>query len=179
VGTSTPVTPDEYYPLLCEFFSYVEKALALNVVIAAHPRSHYEKLPDFWQGRKVIRGKTDELVKDSKFVILHSSTSVNFPVLYKKPMVFVTMDGLEKSVYGSMISRFSSYFRKSPINISRVGAIELERELICYEEGYTKYKRDHIKVEGTEEKLFWQVVGDKIKSLHSGLLSYSVDSGNG
>jgi len=157
----------------------MEEKLGLNVVIAAHPRSHYEKLPDFLHGRKVIRGKTVELVKDSKLVILHCSTAINFPVLYKKPMIFVTMDRLEKTVYGGYISKFASYFRKTPINISRNAGIDLERELFVYEEGYAKYKHDFIKIEGTEETPFWQVVVNKIKSLHSGSLSNSVNLRNG
>ena len=178
-GTNPPVTPDEYYPPLCKFFNYVEKKLCLNVVIAAHPRSHYDKMPDFFQGRKVIRGKTFELIKDSKFVIMHASTAINFSVLYKKPMIFLTMDRFEKTVDGGYISKFASYFRKTSINISRNAGIDLERELSVYEEGYAKYKYDFIKTEGTEEAPFWQVVANKIKSLHSGSLSNSVNSSNG
>ena len=178
-GTSPPLTPDEYYPFLCKFFNYVEEELGLKVVIAAHPRSHYDKLPDFFQGRKVIRGKTVELVKDSNLVILHDSTAINFSVLYKKPMIFITTDRLEKTEDGDYISKFASYFRKMPINISRNSDIDLERELFVYEEGYAKYKHDFIKIEGTEEIPFWQVVANKIKSLHSSSLSNSVNSSNG
>ena len=166
LGTSPAVTADEYYPLLCKFFNYVEEELGLNVVIAAHPRSHYEKLPDFFQGRKVIRGKTFELVKNSNLVILHCSTSINFPVLYKKPMIFAMMDSLEKTVYEGFISKFASYFRKTPINISRNISIDLGKEFFIDEEGYAKYKHDFIKIEGTEELPFWQVVSNKIKELN-------------
>lgn len=165
-GTSPPVTSDEYYPLLCKFFNYMEEELGLNVVIAAHPRSHYDKLPDFFQGRKVILGKTVELVKDSNLVILCFSSALNFPVLYKKPMIFVTMDRLEKTVYGDYISKFASYFRKTPINISRNISIDLGKEFFIDEEGYAKYKHDFIKIEGTEELPFWQVVSNKIKELN-------------
>jgi len=181
LGRKPPVTADEYYPLLCKFFNYVEEELGLNVVIAAHPRSHYDKLPDFFQGRKVIRGKTVELVKKSKLVILHDSTAANFSVLYKKPMIFVTMDRLEENVYGSgdSISSFASYFRKMPINISRNTNIDLGKEVLIYEEEYAKYKHDFIKIEGTEETPFWQVVSNKIKSFGSDSLSNSVNLKNG
>jgi hypothetical protein len=166
-GIDPPVTPDEYYPFLCKFFSRVEEELDLKVVIAAHPRSHYDNLPDFFQGRKVIIGKTIELVKKSKLVILHHSTAINFSVLYKKPMIFATLDELEKTIHGGYISNFASYFSKMPINIGRSSDIDLERELYVYEEGYARYKHDFIKPEGTEETPFWQVVANKIKILHS------------
>jgi hypothetical protein len=167
-GINSSVTPDEYYPLLCNFFNYMEEELGLKVVIAAHPRSHYDKLLDFFQGRKVMREKTVELVKKSKLVILHNSTAINFSVLFKKPMIFVTMDELEKTIHGGYISKFASYFKKTSINISKNLDIDLERELFVYEEGYAKYKHDFIKTEGTEETPFWQVVAKKIKFLHRG-----------
>jgi hypothetical protein len=59
--------------------------LDLTVVIAGHPCGHYEKRPDFFQGRKVIQGKTAELVKNAKLVILLESAAINFAILYKKP----------------------------------------------------------------------------------------------
>ncbi len=166
LGIPALTSAEEYFPFLCNFFDYIETKLDLEVVIAAHPRSHYEELPDYFQGRKVIRGKTAELVKKAKLVILQNSTSINFPVLYKKPMIFVTTDRIEKTMYGGYISKFASYFRKTPINISRNVSIDLEKEFYVYEEGYAKYKQDFIKMEGTEELLFWQVISNKIKELN-------------
>lgn len=165
LGLPAPTSAEEYFPFLCNFFDYIETKLDLEVVIASHPRSHYEERPDYFHGRKVMRGATMELVKKAKLVILHSSTSINFPVLYKKPMVFVTTDRIEKSIYGGYISKFSSYFRKIPINISKNVSVDLAKEFFIYEEGYAKYKHDFIKMDGTEEAPFWQVVSNRIKSL--------------
>jgi hypothetical protein len=163
---AAPTSAEEYFPLLCKFFDYVEEKLDLEVVIAAHPRSHYEELPDFFQGRKVIRGKSSGLVRKAKLVIMQDSTSINFPVLYKKPMIFITTDNIETTIYGKIIADFASYFKKTPINISRKVNIDLEDELSVYEEGYAKYKHDFIKIEGTDELPFWQVVSNKIKELN-------------
>jgi len=52
------------------------------------------------------------------------------------------------------------------LNISRDVNIDLENELCIYEEGYARYKHDFIKIEGTEELPFWQVVSNKIKELN-------------
>lgn len=165
LGIPSPTSAEDYFPFLCNFFDYIETKLNLEVVIAAHPRSHYEELPDYFQGRKVVRGKTAELVRKAKLVILQDSTSINFPVLYKKPMIFVTTDRIEKTIYGGCISKFAFYFRKTPINISREVNIDLEDELFIYEEGYAKYQHDFIKIDGTEDLPFWQVVSNRIKSL--------------
>jgi len=164
-GMSAPVATEEYYSLLCNFFDCVEEKLGIKVVIAAHPRSHYEEEGDFFQGRRIARGKTSELVRKAKFVILHYSTAINFPVLYKKPMIFVTTESLLMTIFGRKADHFASYFGKTPINISRELNIDLEDELFVDEEKYDKFKHDFIKKEGSEELPYWQIVSKKIKEL--------------
>lgn len=156
---------DEYYPLLCKLFDYLEEKLASNVVIAAHPRSHYENQPDFFQGRKVVRGQSSELVKNAKLVILHGSASAYFPALYRKPMLFVMTDGLLKTDFARDIRLFAACFGKAPVNISRELNIDLEDELIVDEKKYAKFENDFIKKKGSEELPYWQIVIKKIKSL--------------
>ena len=158
--------PKDYYPLLNQFFDHVEEKLKLEVVIAAHPRSHYDELPDFFHERRVIRGKTDELIRNAKCVILHSSTAISFCVLYKKPMIFITSDELNKHSISKRTEVSASYFGKTPINISGNLNVDLERELIVDDNKYSKYKRNYIKIEGAEELPFWQIVSNRIKELN-------------
>ncbi|MEW6679865.1 MAG: hypothetical protein AB1297_02430, partial [bacterium] len=74
-GLSVPVIdPVYYYRLLNKFFDYIEKYFEVPVIIAAHPRSQYDAHPDYFRGRKIIKGNTIELVAQSKFVLAHSST---------------------------------------------------------------------------------------------------------
>lgn len=156
---------DEYYPLLCKLFDYLEEKLASNVVIAAHPRSHYENHPDFFQGRKVVRGQSSKLVKNAKLVILHGSAAAYFPALYRKPMLFVMTDGLLKTDLARDIRLFAACFGKTPVNISKGLNIDLEDELIVDDKKYAKFENDFIKKKGSEELPYWQIVIKKIKSL--------------
>ncbi len=45
MGARTPMSADEYYPPLCDFFEKVEAEYGREIVIAAAPRSEYEKHP--------------------------------------------------------------------------------------------------------------------------------------
>ena len=54
------------------------------MIIAAHPRSEYEKIGNMFNDRIFIRDKTVNLVKFSNFVIAHSSTSISYAILYEK-----------------------------------------------------------------------------------------------
>ena len=160
------ITPEIYYPTMCKFFYKVEKETGFKVVIAAHPRSKYEEHPDYFDGRKVIRGKTMELVRDSEFVLMHSSTSLNFAVLYHKPVLFLTLVKMEQSkVFTDYIRMVSSELNKGFITIDSDYKIDWDKELKIDEEAYANYKEKYIKRRNTKEEFFWQIVADEIKKL--------------
>jgi len=161
-----PITPEIYYPTMCKFFYKVEKETGLKVVIAAHPRSKYEEHPDYFNGRKVIRGRTMELIRDSEFVLMHSSTSLNLAVLYHRPVLFLTMVKMEQSKdLSGYVQRFSSELNKGFITIDSDYKIDWDKELKIDEEAYANYKEKYIKRRNSKEEFFWQIVADEIKKM--------------
>ena len=154
--------PEAYYGGLIRFFSYMEEKTGLPVKIAAHPRSRYDLHPDYFKGRDVILGKTIELVFGARAVLAHASTSINFAVLYKKPVIFLTSDGIRKTSYASSIENFARQFNKKPINVDEDLEINLEGELRIDNSAYDRYRSDYIKSPGSPEKLFWEIVADSI-----------------
>lgn len=164
IGVNSPVSADEYYPLLCRFFELIERTHGVNIVIAAHPRSAYEKHPDYFNGRRVIRGKTSLLVRKSEFVILHHSASLHYAILYKKPMIFVTFNKLQKDQFaGPLINFMAGMFSKKAINLDEVTSLDLGKELFVDEKAYDYYKNSYIKKNGTEELPFWQIAVNRLK----------------
>ena len=160
------ITPERYYLKICKFFYKIEKETGFKVIIAAHPRSKYEEHPDYFDGREVIRGKTMELVRDSEFVLIHGSTSLNFAVLYYKPVLFLTIVKMEQSKHFSDSVRvFSSELNKGFIPIDSGYKIDWDKELQIDREAYANYKEKYIKRRNTKEEYFWQIVADEIKKL--------------
>lgn len=164
-GGKPTLSAEYYYPQLVRFFEYVETTFGLRVIIAAHPRSQYEKHPDFFKGRGIVRGKTIELIRSADLVILHSSTATNFAVLFKKPMLFITLDALQSTVEGAAIQSFASYFNQPAINISQ--PYRLDKNCLCTYDAnrYETYKREYIKKDESPEKPFWQIAADAIKTI--------------
>jgi len=161
-----PTTPERYYPSLCRFFSRVEKETGFKVVVAAHPRSMYERHQDYFEGRLLIRGKTKELIRDSEFVLMHYSTSINFAILYNKPVLFfVTRDLEQNRVELKFIKAYSSALNKRYINIDESYSVNWDEELKIDKRTYADYKERYIKRRGTEEEPFWQIVVNEIKKL--------------
>jgi hypothetical protein len=160
--TSPVFAAEEYYPRLCSFFDHLEKSYGVHIVIAAHPRSQYEKKKNLYGNRTIIRGRTAELVKESRFVILHDSASINYAVLFKKPMIFITTDLLQKARMG-LTEFMACMFVKKVLNIDQSYEIDLNRELIVNERFYEEYLNRYIKKSGTDDTPTWQVFVDYIK----------------
>ena len=163
-----PLSPEEYYPKLCRFFSYLEKKYSANIIIAAHPTAKTEQLSALFEGRLVYQGMTAQLVKDSQFVMMHASTSINFAIIYRKPILFLTLGKLRKTgesscQIGDLIQNMSLLLEKIPINLDEDPSINLDQELKIDIDAYNNYKDLHIKKKGSEERDMWQLFAEFIK----------------
>ena len=157
-------TPDKYYEPLRNFFETLKAKYGFDVIVAAHPRSIYEELPDYFGDRPVIKGKTVELVKRSSFVIAHSTTSISYAVLFRKPIIFVITDELKASAQGKVIEKIASQFNKKAINLNDNFDVDWAKELLIDEKAYVDYRESYIKRSISEDKPFWQIFSDNIKA---------------
>jgi hypothetical protein len=162
-GIQAPITADRYYPLLNRFFSLAERELGLKVVIAAHPRSHYEKPPDYFEGRELVRGKTIQLVRQSQLVLSHYSTALSFANLFHKPVMFLTSSDLDKSWLGPSIRVMANWFGKTPICTDGDAIIDWAQELTVNRGHYEHYRQAYIKTEHSEGLPFWQIVANRLR----------------
>ncbi|MBF0504257.1 MAG: hypothetical protein HQL14_04045 [Candidatus Omnitrophica bacterium] len=159
------VEPEEYYSILCKFFDLLENKYGVRVVIAAHPRSAYEDLPDYFNGRLVIKGKTAELVRRSKFAIVHYSASVSFAALFNKPIIFVTTEKLHQTQDAKIIDFMAGLFNKSVINLNGDLQVDTDREFTVDDTAYKKYIDAYIKPKGTSDLPIWQVFANNLKNV--------------
>ena len=89
-----------YYKEMNNFFSILEKKLKLKVVIALHPTCRIKKYKLFFNNRTCIKNETAHLVRDSELVFTHpSTTAINFPIIYNKPLVILTTNEMNKSYH--------------------------------------------------------------------------------
>ena len=160
-GIKPPIPAEKYYPTLTSFFKRLEHALNLEVVIAAHPRSHYDELPDYFEGRECIRGETIRLIRESQVVLAHGSASLNFANLFYKPAIFMTSSLMDNSYHYDPIRRMAGWFGKKPISIDDADkTIDWEKELEINIPRYEQYRRCFIKKPGSKELPFWQIFAD-------------------
>lgn len=158
------VNPDNYYNCSNRFFDYFEATFKMPVIIAAHPKSRYDLMPHYFPGREIKKDQTVNLISNSKCVLTMASTAINFAVLYRKPIIFLTMNELTKNYYGALITAFAAEFNKKPININQDLATDIKNELLINEDSYNRYISNYIKTPNSPEKPFWDIVANQILS---------------
>ncbi len=163
---STPSLPNpffddplKYYEIINKFLSLFEEKTKTNVVIAAHPRSQYENMPNMYNGRTVIKGKTIELIAKSEAILTHASTAVSFAVFFNKPIIFLTSDRMkEEPIYGDRIDNYAAIFNKKSINMDKFLKEDIPLDLTVDEKIYSDYINNYIKIDSSPKQYFWDIV---------------------
>ena len=134
-----PETVKHTYPSLNNFFSYLELKKRLKVVIAPHPKTRIKDKSSLFNYRRVISNKTQELIKDSKFIITRNSTAVIFAAYYKKPIIlFYTNETINTASHRQTINLAKS-LNVSVVNINKFKSIDLKKVLKIDKNIYDEY----------------------------------------
>jgi hypothetical protein len=159
------VTPEKYFPAICNALNRISRSLQVGIQIAAHPRSSYERRGlDCYPGFPIVRGRTAELIARSALVICHDSTAIHFAVLFGKPMIFVTTDELTPTFEGRSIVQAAAEFGKIPVNLDRdLQLVDWREQARVDAAKYADYKNRFIKTDGSPERPIWDVVIDHIE----------------
>jgi hypothetical protein len=149
------VTPSDYYKKIFNYFKFIETKYNTKVVIAAHPKKGL-KNPFLKNCRyKIYHNKTPSLISESRFVIMHYSTAVSYCVLFKKPIIFITNNELNKKRAGFQIKTLSKELGSKLLNIDKnLKKINVSINLIKYQ----KFKYNYLKYPNTEDKNSWDVL---------------------
>jgi hypothetical protein len=109
-----------YFKDLNNFFNNFEKFTNCKIIIAAHPRgfSNFDYV-NYFRGRRIVRNNSYELIKKSKLVFAHSSTSIAYAVILKKPIIFLNSNLMFDIGYFTKILSFSIETGGKLIDINR------------------------------------------------------------
>lgn len=112
------VIAERYQVSLKNFFDRIERKFNKKVIIAAHPKSKYNGYE--FGNRKIVKGKTEQLVQNSSMVFLHYSNSISYAVLYDKPIAFISNNEFNKiRTLKSTQKKWTAVFKLPIINIDR------------------------------------------------------------
>jgi len=153
-----------YHQEVNKFFDELESQTGFNVIISGHPKTDYIKKRNPFNRRKIISGKTAELIKNSSIVLAHGSTSLSFAVLYNKPALL--LDSKSYPEYKrEHIQNMSNALGLKKINIEKLNDFKID-EISINKTKYKSYKEQFIKKAGTPEKFVWDIFCDYVDNLH-------------
>jgi len=163
---ATPyVSPEKYFPAICNGLRKISHVLDVNFRVAAHPRASYQRrVPDYFEGIPIEYGRTAELIRDCKIAVCHASASIQFAVLFRKPIIFVTTDELVSQAVGKSTAKFARLLGKTVINLDGdLDSVDWQKELCVDSQKYDEYRNQYIKIDGSPEKPHWDIVIDHIE----------------
>ena len=114
-NTQNWIKPKKYFPNIKKFFNHFRKNFDLEIKIAAHPTINQNYYGNF----KSYYNCTAKLIRGAEIVLLHQSTSLSYPILFKKKILFLTSNEINKLYLGKQIYYRANFFNKSPINIDK------------------------------------------------------------
>jgi hypothetical protein len=163
-GRGDVLDPSAYYAGLRAYFDWLEKTLNLTVSIAAHPRADYGPQYNPFGGRQIIRGKSPELIADSRLVLAHHSTALGLAVLFRKPVVILTSNPLMGYIthHRSVYLGFAEALRAPLVYLDRPGTWAGIEGAAVDESIYRRYETRFIRGPGTPERKMWEIVADAI-----------------
>ncbi len=145
-GFTQAADPDYFYPRLRGLFERIEAELGLRVVIAAHPRADYSKMPGLFGGREIQTGNTIKLLHASKLAICSYSTAAGMAVLFRKPLFIYTLKTISNLSYAhnppAALARAVgtlAHDLDAPDEVDLTAALDIDRK--AYEDFETSYIR--------------------------------------
>lgn len=155
---------ETYYPRLESFFHYLEKKYNAKVVIAAHPRSEYQTKEHF-KSFVIIKDRTLDLIKNCRFALIHSSTSINFINLFEKEAVFFYTSTM-RNFYKNMVVTFANLHGKNPSEIdfnTDFDSLNLLQDKIDHSK-YLVYRNAFIKRNDSRMEYSWVIIADELRN---------------
>jgi hypothetical protein len=161
-----PLNAIKYYTDLNRLFDLLECKYGIEIVIALHPKALYRN--DEFAGRRMLSNCTPEVVRDAEFVIGHSSTSVSYAVLHRKPVLLTFTDDIERLYYANLmrqIQALSLSLGAPMVNASRINEVNLPALNPPDEFLYAVYKRKFLVTAGINGDESKQIFFDEITAL--------------
>tara|TARA_Y100000294_G_scaffold133877_1_gene126426 strand:+ start:744 stop:1883 length:1140 start_codon:yes stop_codon:yes gene_type:complete len=158
-----PATEEQYYETLRKFLKKFELDSQMKVKIAFHPKRQ-KKIPNLLKEFAYTFENTAEFVMNSKAVLAHSSTSISYAVLFRKPVIFLTSDEIKKSWQQPRIEKFSEALNGQIINMDQNSEKKLQIETLLKvdEKKYNDYLDQYIKVPDSPDIPIWEIFSQKI-----------------
>ena len=140
-----------------DFFSAIERKFKTKIKIAKHPKSN---IPDSFFGvREVIKGNSEELIKNSKYVIAHNSLINNIAIINYKPLLLIYSSEF-KNFPNTAYDQIKSLSKILNVDCVNIDSYDIKEIKFCLKKDYyDNYINNYVKVDSRENH---QIIKEEI-----------------
>lgn len=157
----SPIDVNHYYPLLRRAFDAVEKN-GYEVNVALHPKSATTDVGALFGDRRSIQGSSQSLIRDAALILCHASASVSYAVIWRKPVLFLSTNELERSWYHGHIHEMARILKRPVLNIDDLDSLNPNefRDMVhrpVDESAYAEYEERFIRSKFSPDGELWEI----------------------
>lgn len=158
------INPKEYYNQINIFFNKINRKYDCRIVIALHPRRQKKinELINFEQ----VSNKTISLISNSKGIFTHDSTSLQYAVLFKKPIYFIVNKNISNSKRMKNITFISYLLDRTIVNLDKNLTIAIDKSYAINEIAYTNFINKYIKSIYALNVNSWEYIVSELKKIN-------------
>tara|TARA_B100000029_G_scaffold516651_1_gene632265 strand:+ start:2810 stop:4021 length:1212 start_codon:yes stop_codon:yes gene_type:complete len=161
----------KYWNKIEQFLLYIKAEYGMSPVVAGAQRRNIYDLP--LKNNKFFFDRTVELIKDSKFVITHDSTAIHFAILFKKPIILLTMDEFFRKKHATYltINELSKELGAKIVNLDKFSYsrknFNLNTFLKINQNKYKKYINKYLKFNNSMKNgTRWQIILNELDKIN-------------
>ena len=144
------------------FYLFDKKFRNFNLTIAASPRRNTNDIPI---KRKFFFDQTPNLIRNSDLILAHHSLAIKYAVLFRKPIVFLSVDllKLESQTYEEVLKFYAKELGSKIITINSFilnsdNKINMKLFFKINEKKYKKFESTYIGFPGLKSQGRWKVI---------------------
>ena len=159
-GLSPSINVEKYFEEISNCLLFLSNRFRLQPLIKLHPKANFKRSSKLYSIPVSLKD-TAYLVSNADVVVAHCSTSIQLAVLFKKPLVLIIPNKLERnSVWRKSIDNFSYLLRVPAIKSYEINTLKKIPSVNI--ESYNDYREKYIKMKGSPDKFSWEIITDNL-----------------
>lgn len=154
-----PASYSSYRESIHSFLVELEDILKRPVVISLHPKASRSRSEELYAGHELSTSSSAELVSKSSLVVGNSSTSIQYAVIYGKPVLLYTSNELQESIMHPTMLGLKKALGAPVVNIDKLSDMpDLTKQLGVDTERYRQYLERYVRMPSAADAGMWEIV---------------------
>lgn len=156
-SNNTFISEENFWERMRKVFDRLTRQTEIDdIVVCAHPNRSKASLERLSAFCRVVQFETEKWIRDCSLVLAHTSTAIDFAVIFQKPVCFVAMPEMKRNGFLDTTEQYAKKLGRQ-VNILD-GQNSPNLDFGRNETSYARFKNSFIKTPGTPEMNSWEYI---------------------